>query len=276
MKNAVITALATPFVNDGIDVESYIKLVTYQKRSGVDALLALGTTAEAQLLTRGEKKLLLTIAKEISAELPLIAGVEESATKKAVYESVFAEKLGANALLIAPPSFCKCTEEGYRLHVEQIAESVNIPLILYNVPSRVGYGLSVTAVKSLANKIVGVKDAADDTAFAEKISDGINVLCGNELKLRDYLTRGAKGVISVVSNAAPRLTREAVSGKTSGIFDGLAKLSMLETNPIAIKYMLYKQRIFATCDARLPLTAASKRTRNAIDVFFEKNRDVIR
>lgn len=271
MRKAVICALATPFNSYGkIDVKSYVKLINYQTENGTDALLALGTTAESQLLTSAERKLLITIARS-QTDLPVIAGIEEPFTRKAAKQAKLYAELGADALLIAPPSFCKCTATGYVEHVKAILRASNIPVVLYNIPSRSGYNLDLDAVTELSKTVRYVKDSCANTEFARKISSFCNVLCGSDEKLKEYLVCGAVGTISVVANVAPRLTRRACNGKDYATFQTLAQLAMSEINPIAIKYMLCKAGIFSDYAVRLPLTRASEKTKKAIDKFWDSH-----
>lgn len=269
--NKLITALATPYIDGKIDKLSYEKLIAYQIKNGVDALLAVGTTAEAQLLDECEKKLLVTIAKSMTGNLPLYVGIEGKSTREAVIEAEKAEKYGANAILVAPPSFCKCTPEGYRLHIEEILKNVSVPLILYNAPSRCGYNLNAEVVKSLPNRVHFVKDAGSDLNYTTDIGHKVQVLCGNDEMLSQFIDNGAVGVISVVSNVAPRLTRGVLEGGDDCLFTKLARLTMKEVNPIPVKYMLYKKGIFTGYEMRLPLTQASSTTRSEIDAIWNEN-----
>ena len=271
MKNKLITALATPYIDGEIDKVSYEKLVEYQIEQGVDALLAVGTTAEAQLLDDCEKKLLVKIAKGLAGNVPVYVGIEGRSTRDAVCDAQKAEKYGADGILVTPPSFCKCTPEGYRLHVEQILKCVSVPLILYNAPGRCGYTLDEKILKSLSNRVRTVKDAGKDLKYTENVAKNMEILCGNDGMLPQFLEKGACGVISVVSNVAPRLTRQVLEGGNAEAFLQLADLTMREVSPIPVKYMLYKKGIFASYEMRLPLTAANLATKNAIDAIFNEN-----
>lgn len=273
MSKAAICALATPFINGKIDTNSYVRLCKYQQDNGADALLALGTTAEAQLLSECERKLLLTLTKS-STKLPLLVGIEEASTLQACRDAEQYALLGADALMIAPPSFCKCTGEGYVAHVAAIRKASNLPVVLYNIPARASYPLDAEAVKLLVTLgyVQYVKDSCADMRFAHKISPYAKVLCGSDERLDEYLEAGAHGVISVVANVAPRLTKQVVEGEKEAQtrFKRLAELAMSEINPIAIKYMLYKWGIFSDYEMRLPLTRANVKTRTYIDEYCEK------
>lgn len=266
----LVTALATPFKEGKIDTFSYERLVARQSECA-NGLLAVGTTAEALLLNDCEKKLLVRIAKGIAPQLPLWVGVECADTRRACEEAEGAEKLGANGVLVAPPSFIKCTPRGYLLHIRAIAHAVNVPLMLYNVPTRAGYALDERALTELfesCDRVRFLKDAGSDLDFTEKMAHKSTVLCGNDGLLAQMLGRGAAGAVSVVSNVAPKLTKRVLAGDRSAkLFGELARLSMLEVNPIAIKYMLRKVGIFDTFDVRLPLTNASESTQKQIDAL---------
>ena len=268
--NKLITALATPYLNGKIDKVSYEKLVQFQLQHGVDVLLAVGTTAEAQLLDDCEKRLLISIAKGMAGKTPVYVGIEGRSTSSAVVEAEKAQKYGADGILVAPHSFCKCTDEGYRLHVEKILKVTSVPLILYNAPSRCGYTLNLEVVKELSDRVTMVKDAGNDLIYAENIANCAQLLCGNDSLLPQFLEKGACGVISVVSNVAPLLTRKVLDGGDATEFLRLAKLTMSEVSPIPVKYMLYKKGIFSSYEMRLPLTAASENTKNAIDEIWKE------
>ena len=274
--NKLITALATPYLDGKIDKLSYEKLLQFQLEHGVDALLAVGTTAEAQLLDDCEKKLLTKLAKGMAGEVPVYVCIEGRSTRDAVRDAEMAQKCGADGILVAPPSFCKCTSEGYRLHIEQLLKSVSVPLILYNAPSRCGYTLDKDVVKELSDKVHFLKDAGSDLNYTESLAESMTVLCGNDGMLPQFLEKGATGVISVVSNIAPLLTRQVLDGGDTEIFVKLADLTMREVSPIPIKYMLYKMGIFRSYEMRLPLTAANDLTKKAINEFFDEKAEKIR
>lgn len=264
----LVTALATPFCNGKTDALSYERLVKSVSEYS-DALLAVGTTAEALLLNDCEKKLLVKLAKGIAPQLPLFVGVESPCTRVAVEQAQRAAEWGASGLLVAPPAFVKCTSDGFVQHIETIARESGLPVMLYNAPSRCGYTPDVSAWERTLNCATYIKDAGDDMNFTRRFADKTTVLCGNETLLNRALKNGAKGVVSVVANVAPKLTKRVSDGTADDdqktLFVKLATLSMQEVNPIAVKYMLYKKGVFAHFDVRLPLTAASERTRALID-----------
>lgn len=259
----LVTALATPFYNGRIDRASYERLLNFQSERGVDALLAAGTTAEALSLNPRERKLLIALA--VATNLPVWAGVENSDVRQAAREAQTARDLGATGILLAPPHFVKCTPKGYVRYALAVKKAAKLPLMLYNVPSRCGYVLDEQALDELAEETAYLKDAGNDLAFTLRRKDKTTVLCGNDCLLSQMTVCGAKGAVSVVSNVAPLLTRAVLEKGESALFGKLAALSAEEINPIAVKYMLYKAKIFHSYEMRLPLTEATRRTRQKID-----------
>ena len=271
----LITALATPFKEGRLDCYSYERAIAYQLEQGVDALLCLGTTAEVALLTTSEKKLLAGIARGLAGNVPLWVGVESCCTRNAVVEAERAQKCGADGLLVAPPAFVKCTPRGYVEHVKAIAKASGLPLMLYNAPSRCAYAIDGEILSELSQYASYAKDAGSDLNFTERLAEHFHLLCGNDILLCDQRAKGAVGAVSVVSNVAPRLAKRMLKDPEKGdvaLWEKLSRLSMEEVNPIAIKYMLFKMRLFDTYEVRLPLTSANRQTQRKIDAFWEENR----
>lgn len=276
MKKLLVTALATPFLNGKIDRNSYAKLVKTQIPYA-DALTVASTTGESSLLSESEKRELFMLTRALTKDMPLIVNIDKNATAQCVKSALYAAKLGADALLVSPPSFCKCTMQGYLRHIAAIKSVSNIPIILYNVPSRCGYEIDTDTVLQLRKTGVRtVKDAGSDLRYTEKIAHDVSVLCGNDELLPNALQKGAIGAVSVVSNLAPSLTRDILQNEADAdavsLFVQTAKLTMTQINPIAVKYMLCCAGIFASCEMRLPLTPADGETRKKIDLWLEQNR----
>lgn len=269
----IITALATPFVGGKIDVDNFGRLVENQAKHSVDGLLIAGATGEGLLLSACEKKLLVTVAKEIAKEIPVWLNVDGVGTREAIGEVQWANKLSVNGLLISPPAFCKCTPFGYLEHVKNLVRETTLPIMLYNAPGRVGYGLPLDIVQMLSHLGVTVKDAGKDAIYTKNLQKYTTVYCGNEQRATDFVEMGLDKAVSVVSNVAPQLTKDFFDGKLTkkqtAYYKKLARLSALEINPVAIKYMLYKAKIFTSAELRLPLTEASARTKATIDEVFE-------
>lgn len=276
----VITALATPYKHGKLHAKSLERLVANQNGT-VDALLCLGTTGEANFLTEKQAKQLLSVVN-LCTNLPIVVGICANTTQQALRQAELAVRFGAKALLVSPPSFSKCTEDGFVKHVLKISKESNLPIVLYNAPNRAAYSLDNRIVALLAEKGVNfVKDAASlPTLTCAVKNKGIQSFCGNDLLLQQYLRCGAIGTISVASNVAPQLVKEVcnafatgnqLSPNTKQTYLQLAKLCALQTNPVAVKYILYKTGVFDTCQMRLPLTPPNKDTRRQIDDFLQTN-----
>ena len=307
MSKQVITALATPFLGGRIDVDSYLKLLEKQKQASCDVLVA-GATAEGALLTVRERKLLMGVTREYLPDAKMWVGVSSGITKRAIREAYWAETLGADGIMVCPPAFFKCTADGFFEHIRLIKRSCNLPIMLYNAPSRCGYALWKDTVTQLAKKgwIDCIKDAGVDADYAKEIAKHTTLYCGNEEKLAEFVNAGASGVVSVVSNVNPALTQKAANCArtvykakraaelhnelTQNLFENysaavtspevlkaketyleymqLVKLAFAELNPIAVKYMLYKMGTFRSFEMRLPLSAANQNTRQLIDRYL--------
>lgn len=281
----LLTALATPFKHEKVHLKSLEALLSLQNNADVDGLVALGTTAESGLLTNEEKALILSAVKLLTNK-PLVVGVAANGEYTLLGQAEFAQKHGANALLISPPSFCKCTKNGYIKLLLKLRHNCDLPLVMYNVPSRAAYTIDPVIVQTLAeNGVNFVKECAAD---GKLINCTDNVLCfsGNDECLTKHIRQGAIGAISVASNVCPSLTgkvmlqaangdgRNNVEGaeKFTAKFAKVARLCALEVNPIAVKYMLYRLGIFATPEMRLPLTVADRQSRKQIDKFLTENK----
>lgn len=277
----VATALPTPFKHGKIHFDSLLRLLQQQQKHA-DILVVSGTTAEPNMLTDDERKQVLSTVR-LYTSLPVVAGVSANDTATAVQQACAAKALGASALLVSPPSFSKCTPDGYVKHILRIADESRLPIVLYNAPSRAGYALDPYIVRVLAERGVKyMKDAAADTALTVSATvNGIRCFCGNDSVFDKALHNGAIGTISVASNVAPLLVRAYAVAHTgdnndtpnvepqlAAIYNTLSALCAREVNPIAIKYLLYKAGIFDTYDVRLPLTKANRDTRQAIDEFW--------
>ena len=267
----IITALATPFVDGKIDVESFGRLVEHQANNNIDGLLVGGATGEGMLLSPCEKKLLVTVAKQIAPSIPIWLNIEGVGTREAIEQVKWANKLQVNGLMISPPSFCKCTSSGLLEHVKKLVHETTLPLMLYNAPSRVGYVLPLDIVQMLSHLGVTVKDAGKQLTYAKGLQRFTTVYCGNECMALDFVSLGVDRCVSVVANALPKLVKDvfdttiSLTKKQLAFFKRIARLTMTEVNPIGIKYMLYKLGIFNSAEPRLPLTPASEKTKLLID-----------
>lgn len=211
MKKHLITALATPFLGGKLDAYSYLRLLETQRAANCDVLVC-GTTAEGALLSVRERKLLMSLTRENLPDAKMWVGVSSGITKRAVKEAVWAQTMGASGVMITPPSFFKCTADGFCEHVRLIKRACGLPVMLYNAPGRCGYTLWKSVVLRLAEAgvITCIKDAGSDTDYAREISRKTCLYCGNEERLAEFVGAGACGVISVVSNVRPLLAQKAL------------------------------------------------------------------
>lgn len=269
----LVTALATPFKNGKVDLHCYERLLERQKNIA-DELLCCGTTGEEGMLCEKERYSLIEMTKSVG--LPVWVGVS-GATQDALFKTEIAKRCGADGVLVSPPSFFKCTKEGFVEHVKRILDK-GLQVMLYNAPSRCGYELWEDAVIELSKYGVSLKDAGGKIEYAKKLCKHVALFCGNDDKLQDYTTFGANGCVSVVSNAFPKLTKAILQqtddSTMQAAFDEISVLAFCQLNPIPIKYLLFKLNVFDTCEMRLPLTAANVQTKNAIDNFLQYNSEL--
>lgn len=274
--SGVGTALVTPFRNNKVDLDCFRSLVRRQIEGGVHALVVAGTTGEAATLKSSEKGALLSAAlEEANGKVPIIAGTGCADTRTAVTASRYAATHGADALLVVTPYYNKGTKEGIIAHYFAIAEAVDIPIILYNVPSRTGVDLSPDLLACLAEheNIVAIKEASGSIDRAADIisslGDSLALYCGNDGEFLPTLAIGGIGVISVLSNLLPshlttlfRLFEEGKMKEASALAARLLPLIrtlFAETNPAPLKYAMALQGLLRP-EVRLPLTMPTERT----------------
>ncbi len=266
-------AIVTPFKDDeSIDYEGFAKNIEYQIANGTDAIIVCGTTGEAATMTEEEHlDVIRYCVKVVNGRIPVIAGTGSNCTKTAVYLTQEAEKAGVDAALVVTPYYNKATQAGLIKHFTAVAQAVNIPLILYNIPSRTG-GVNIlpeTMVKlAKENKnIVGVKDATGNFSQLVKmqsLADGcIDVYSGNDDQVVPLLSLGGKGVISVLSNVAPKQTHDMCAKFFEGDVEGAREIQLkalplinalfCEVNPIPVKKAMALQGQ-AAGPLRMPLT----------------------
>jgi 4-hydroxy-tetrahydrodipicolinate synthase len=282
------TALITPFKDGEIDYEALSGLIEFQIAGGIDALVIGGTTAEAATLSDEERYRLYTFAKEIiNGRTKLILGTGTNDTRVALAHSKYAEKIGCDGLLLVTPYYNKGTEEGIERHYLQLAESVDLPIILYNVPSRTGVNLGFNLLKRLSRhpNIVGLKEASDSVdrlVYLAEFGDELYLYSGSDSQIYPTLALGGKGVISVMSNLIPKATVRLCKDYFDGNYGEALKLQFkllplikclfLETNPSPIKYAM-AQKGFCTPEVRLPLSEPRESTKldikNCLDAIAE-------
>lgn len=248
-------AIVTPFHEDGsVNYEAFADQIELQIAGGTDAIIVCGTTGESSTLTHEEHlDVIRYCVKQVNKRIPVIAGTGSNCTETAVYLSQEAEKAGVDGLLIVTPYYNKCTQKGLYEHFKIVAESVSLPIILYNIPGRTGGVLiqpeTVVSLCRNVKNIVGVKDATGNISGVAKVlqlADGdVDLYSGNDDQIVPILSLGGKGVISVLSNVAPRQTHDicqlyfdgkvkesaALQLKALPVIDGL----FCEVNPIPVK-----------------------------------------
>jgi len=275
----VSTALVTPFKNGEIDFEAFENLLQYQIKGGIESVLLAGTTGEAPNLSREERIALIKSAKRFCGDkLFIIAGVGSNNTKTSIEYAEDAALAGADALLAVTPYYNKPNDEGMFRHFEAIANSVELPLILYNVPSRTGIELSYDVIERLSKvkNVVALKEAS---ANIERFSDirvrcKISILSGNDSLALPSFALGAVGVISVVSNVTPIQMRAIWDSFCKRDTEGalaehikllpLMRALFVETNPIPVKAALSMMGLCSD-EVRLPLFPASTTTRKQLE-----------
>ncbi|MBD5522051.1 MAG: 4-hydroxy-tetrahydrodipicolinate synthase [Lachnospiraceae bacterium] len=250
-------AIVTPFHEDGsVNYEKFAELVEFQIENGTDAIIVCGTTGESSTLTHEEHLDVIKFCVEtVNGRIPVVAGTGSNCTETAVYLSTEAEKYGVDGLLVVTPYYNKATQNGLYEHFKQIADSVKLPIILYNVPSRTGCNiLPQTAVRicSEVSNVVGIKEASGNISQVAKLAalaqGKIDIYSGNDDMIVPLLSLGGKGVISVLSNVAPRQTHEICSKFFEGDVEASCKEQLraielcdalfCEVNPIPVKAAL--------------------------------------
>ena len=259
-------AIVTPFKENGeVNYEKFAELIEFQIENETDAIIVCGTTGESSTLTHEEHlDVIRYCAEKVAGRIPVIAGTGSNCTETAVYLSTEAEKYGVDGLLIVTPYYNKATQKGLYAHYKTIAESVKIPCIIYNVPSR-----TETIVRLCTDipNIVGVKEASGNISQIVKLmalADGrVDLYSGNDDQIVPLLSLGGKGVISVLSNVAPKQTHDICARFFAGDVEGscreqlraipLCKALFCEVNPIPVKKALNLMGMEAGV-LRMPLT----------------------
>ena len=276
-------ALITPFKNDKLDEEAYIKLIHFQIKNGTNGLVPAGTTGESPTLSHDEhQKVIELCIQESKGKNIVIAGTGSNSTKEAISLTTHAEKVGADAALVVTPYYNKPTQEGLYQHYKAINDKIGIPIIIYNIPGRSVIDMSVDTMARLyeLENIVGVKDATGDLERVNqqknKMGDDFIQLTGNDDNALDFNKRGGVGSISVTANIAPKLcadfqkfskigtkegTHEAI--KLDKILQPIHNSMFIESNPSPVKYAA---KLLGLCDddVRLPLVKVTEPTKEAV------------
>ena len=245
-------AIVTPFTKDGIDFDKLGELIDWQIENGTDAIIICGTTGESATMPDDEHLAAIEYTvKRVNGRVPVIAGAGSNDTRHGIELSKEAETLGADALLHVTPYYNKATQKGLYEHFKAMAESVNLPIVLYNVPSRTGVNIALDTLGKLAElpNIAAIKEASGSLSLATdiiaKYGDKIDVYSGNDDIILPMLSVGCKGVISVLANVAPKETHQLCQSFFDGDIETSRKLQLgaaelnhalfCEVNPIPVK-----------------------------------------
>ena len=276
-----IVALITPFKNDALDTNNYIKLLNHHIEKGTNGVVPAGTTGESPTLTHDEHKKVIEISvKECKGKIPVIAGTGSNSTVEAIELSKYAEKSGADGLLIVTPYYNKPTQEGLFQHYKKINDNVGIPIIIYNIPSRSVIDMSVDTMSRLfeLKNIVGVKDATGDLNRVDQQLKAMGKefiqLTGEDNNALEFNKRGGVGCISVTANVAAALCskfQEKLLNKdyteAKNIDNKLSKLHsalFIESNPSPVKYAASLLKL-SLPEVRLPLVKVKDSTKKEIE-----------
>jgi len=279
-----IVALITPFKDDRLDESNYIKLINYHLENGTHGLVPGGTTGESPTLSHEEHKKIINISvKECKNKIPVIAGTGSNSTSEAVELSKFADKAGADGLLVVTPYYNKPTQEGLYQHYKKINDNVGTPIIIYNIPSRSVIDMSVETMSRLfeLKNIVGVKDATGDLNRAEQqrraMGNKFIMLTGEDGNALEFNKKSGTGCISVTANVAAKLCSEMQDAsliknnvdlqkraeEINKLLAPLNKALFIESNPSPIKYAASLLKL-SPDDVRLPLVKITDPTKSAI------------
>ncbi len=278
-------ALITPFKDNKLDDDAYIKLIHFHINNGTNGLVPAGTTGESPTLSHGEHERVIELCvKESNGKLPVFAGTGSNSTEEAISLTNHAEKIGANGALVVTPYYNKPTQEGLFQHYKAINDKCGIPIIIYNIPGRSVIDMSVETMARLyeLKNIIGVKDATGDLnrvdQTLQKLGKDFLQLTGNDDNALEFNKRGGEGAISVTANIAPKICSDfqkfsnlksssANSEKAERLNQILLPLHhamFIESNPSPVKYAAKK---LGLCDdtVRLPLVQITEHTKNIID-----------
>lgn len=276
-----IVAIVTPMLKDGgVDWKSLKKLVEWHIEQGTNSIVAVGTTGEASTLSMEEHtQVIKEIIRVANKRIPIIAGTGANSTREAIELTKAAKDLGADAALLVTPYYNKPTQEGLYQHYKAIAEAVELPLILYNVPGRTGVDLSNDTAVRLAEipNIVGIKDATGDVPRGKALIDALNgkmaVYSGDDETAWELMLLGADGNISVTANIAPKamsevcavaIAKDELQAKTlNNKIANLHNILFCESNPIPVKWALHEMGLIDT-GIRLPLTPLAEQYREPL------------
>ena len=249
------TAIVTPFNEDGVNFEEFGKLIEDQIKGNVDSIIVCGTTGESSTMTIEERKETISYAvKKVNGRIPIIAGTGGNCTKSVIEFTKWAESAGVDGALIVTPYYNKTTQAGLVAHYTAIAKETSLPIILYNVPGRTGMNITPATCKELSkiDNIVAIKEASGNLSQVAEIANlcgnDLNIYSGNDDQITPILAVGGIGVISVLSNLAPKYTHDLIENFQNGNVSEAAKMQLkalplvnalfCEVNPIPAKAAL--------------------------------------
>ena len=284
-------ALVTPFKNNKLDEDTYIKLIHFHIENGTNGLVPAGTTGESPTLSHNEhEKVIELCVRESKGKLPVFAGTGSNSTEEAISLTTHAEKIGANGALIVTPYYNKPTQEGLYQHYKAINDKCGIPIIIYNIPGRSVIDMSVETMARLfeLKNIIGVKDATGDlnrvNQTLKKLGKDFIQLTGNDDNALEFNRRGGVGAISVTANIAPKLCSnfqkysvnddldsKKEAEELNNILQPLHHAMFVESNPSPVKYAA---KLLKLCedDVRLPLVKVTEKTKNIIKKALESSK----
>ena len=276
------TALITPFTESGVDYAQLESFIDWQITEGIHGIVPCGTTGESPTLTHAEhKEITLAAVRAANGRVPVMAGTGSNSTAEAIEFTQHAEKAKADAVLVVAPYYNKPTQEGIFQHYKAIADATALPVFIYNIPGRSTINIADTTLARLAEackNIAGVKDATGDLArpatLKHLVGDRLALFSGEDMTMVGFNAMGGTGVISVLSNLAPRLSAQIQTLTLEGKFEEARRLHaplvplvtsmFLETNPIPVKHAC---ALMGKCSTRtrLPLTAPSQAVQDAVN-----------
>ena len=279
------SAVPTPFDENGVNISEFRKFLQFQIDNNVDALIVCGTTGESSTMTRDEKIIAINCALEVANEkIPVIVGTGSNNTREAIEMSKIVERLGADGILVVTPYYNKTTQRGLIAHYKAIAESVSLPIILYNVPSRTGVNIEPKTCLELSkiDNIIAIKEASGNISQVAQISnlcgDNLYIYSGNDDQIVPICSLGGMGVISVLSNIKPKFVHDMVYDFLDGNIDKARKMQLnvlplinslfSEVNPIPVKYAL-NELGFNFGVPRLPLVEFSDTNKKVLRQYLK-------
>lgn len=284
-------AMATPFRNNEVDYDAFRNHIEYLIDNNAQSLIINGTTGESPTLSAEEIKELLRVGVETAGgRVPVIAGTGTNSTQQSIDLSVFAEETGADGVMLITPYYNKSNQRGLIAHFTAIADSINIPVVLYNVPSRTSMSIDPETVLELSRhkNIVALKDAAGDLNYTinvlNLVDSEFSLYSGNDDNLTDFTALGGKGLISVVGNVIPGEMQEVYEGMKNGESSARQRFSSLmpvissvqiDVNPIPVK-ALTAELGFGEYELRLPLLPLEEDARQSIVEAFNEFRKGVR